>query len=71
MQQGLTQQLAVVATFTDNTTETVTPFVRWSTSNPEVAVVYPGGLAYPTGAGAATLTATIGGAAGFTMLTVQ
>jgi hypothetical protein len=71
VQQGLTQQLAVVATFTDNTTETVTPYVRWSTSNPEVAVVYPGGLAYPTGTGAATLTATIGGAAGLTLLTVQ
>lgn len=71
VQQGLTQQLAVVATFTDNTVEIVSPYVRWTTSDPGVAVVYPGGIAYPSGAGVATLTATIGGAAGFTTLTVN
>jgi trimeric autotransporter adhesin len=68
---GLTQQLTVVATFTDNTTETVTPYVRWTTSNPGIVVVYPGGLAYPSGTGVATVTASIGGAAGSTSLTVQ
>jgi hypothetical protein len=71
IQQGLTQQLTAVATFTDNTTEIVTPYVRWTTSNPGIVVVYPGGLAYPSGAGVATITATIGGGAGVTTLTVQ
>jgi hypothetical protein len=71
VQQGLTQQFTVVATFIDNTTETVTPYVRWTTSNPGVVVVYPGGVAYPSGAGVATVTAALGGVAGNTTLTVQ
>ena len=71
VQLGLTQQLSVVVQFTDNTTETVTPYVRWSTSNPAIVVVYPGGLAYPSGTGVATVTASIGGAAGSATLTVQ
>ena len=71
VQLGLTQQLSVVVQFSDNTTETVTPYVRWSTSNPAIVVVYPGGLAYPSAAGVATITASIGGAAGSATLTVQ
>ena len=71
VQLGLTQQLTAVATFTDNTTETVTPYVRWTTSNPGIVVVYPGGLAYPSGTGVATVIASIGGAAGSATLTVQ
>ena len=71
VQQGLTQQFTVVATFIDNTTEIVTPYVRWTTSDPGVVVVYPGGLAYPRGPGVATVTANIGGTVGSTTLTVQ
>ncbi len=70
-QQGLAQQLTVVATFSDNTTQTVTQYVGWTTSDPGVVVVYPGGLAYPRGSGVATVTANLGGAAGSTTLTVQ
>jgi hypothetical protein len=71
VQQGLTQQLTVIATFIDNTTEIVTPYVRWTTSDSGVVVVYGGGLAYPRGPGLATVTANIGGAAGSTTLTVE
>jgi hypothetical protein len=71
VQQGLTQQFTVVATFIDNTTEIVTPYVRWTTSDPGVVVVYPGGLAYSRGPGVATVTANIGGTVGSTVLTVQ
>ena len=71
VQQGLTQQFTVVATFIDNTTEIVTPYVRWTTSDPGVVVVYPGGLAYPRAPGVATVTANIGGTAGSATLTVQ
>ncbi len=71
VQLGLTQPLTVVATFTDNTTEDVTPYVRWTTSNPGIALVYPGGGAYPSAAGTVTVTASFGGAAGSTTLTVQ
>ncbi|MBI3477726.1 MAG: Ig-like domain-containing protein [Acidobacteria bacterium] len=68
---GLTQQLAVSATFSDNTSVFVTPYVYWTTSDPSVVVVRLGGLAYPVGRGTATVTANIGGAASSTTLTVQ
>jgi hypothetical protein len=68
---GLTQQLLVVATFTDNTSEIVTPYVRWATSNPGIVVVYPGGVAYPSGTGVATVTASLAGTAGSATLTIQ
>ena len=67
---GLTQQMIVVATLTDTSTEIVTPYVQWSTSDPAVAIVYPGGLAYSSGAGTATVTATMAGVPGSTTLTV-
>jgi hypothetical protein len=71
VQAGLTQPLSAVATFTDNTTEIVTPYVRWTTTDPSVAVVYPGGIAYPVGTGTTTVTATLNGSAGNSTLTVQ
>jgi len=72
VQLGLTQQLVAVATFSDNTTEVVTPYVRWTTSDPAIVVVYPGGVAYPSGVGTATVNASLfGSAAGATTLTVQ
>ena len=71
VQQGLTQQLTVLATFIDNMTEIVTQYVHWTTSDPSVVVVSPGGIAYTTGLGQATVIANIGGASGSTTLTVQ
>ncbi|HUM06762.1 MAG TPA: Ig-like domain-containing protein [Terriglobales bacterium] len=68
---GFPQQMTVVATFSDSTTQDVTPYVTWSTSDPTIAVVYPGGLAYSSGIGPATLTATLSGISGSTTLTVQ
>ncbi|HWZ81840.1 MAG TPA: Ig-like domain-containing protein [Terriglobales bacterium] len=68
---GLNQQLTAVVMFTDNTTETVTAYVHWTTSNPAIVVVAPGGLAYSTGSGVATVTAIIGGTSGSATLTVQ
>lgn len=69
--QGLAQQLAVTATLTDNSTQDVTPWAQWTTSDASVAVVDAGGLAYPAGSGTTTVTATLGGASGSTTLTVQ
>src|SRR5262249_40423191 len=68
---GFPQQLAVTMSFADNTLEDVTSFVTWTTSDPTVVVVYPGGLAYPTGRGTATISTTMNGVAGLTTLTVQ
>jgi hypothetical protein len=63
--------MSVMATFSDSTTEIVTPYVQWTTSNPAIAVVYPGGLVYSSGTGVATVTATLSGIIGSTTLTVQ
>ena len=71
VQLGLTQQCEVTATFSDNSTQVVTPYVRWKTSDAAVVVVYPGGLAYPSGIGTATITAVLGNVAGSTTLTVH
>ena len=68
---GLSQQLKVVATFSDSSTEDVTSYVSWTTSNPAIAVVYPGGLAYTSGVGTATVTAQLSGTAGSTTVTVH
>jgi len=71
VQLGLTQALTVVATFSDNTTEDVTAYVSWTTSNAGIAIVYPGGVAYPSGTGTVVLTAELAGIPGSTTLTVQ
>jgi hypothetical protein len=68
---GTTQQLTATGTFTDNTTQDLTPYVQWTTSDPEVAIVIPGGLAYTSGIGTATITASMNGAAGTTTVTIQ
>ena len=71
VQLGLTQPLSAVATFTDNTTEEVTSYVRWAATDPSVAVAYPDGIAYPVATGVTTVTATLNGAAGNATLTVE
>jgi len=71
VQLGLTEALTVTATFSDNTTQDVTPYVTWTTSNAEIAIVYPGGVVYPAGAGSAVLTASLAGVVGSTTMTVQ
>jgi hypothetical protein len=68
---GTTQQLTAVGTFTDNTTQDLTPYVQWTTSDPAVAIVVPGGLVYSSGIGTATITASLNGAAGATTVTIQ
>ena len=67
---GLTQSFTATVTFSDTTTQVVTPYVQWTTSNPAIAVVTRGGVAYSTGAGTANITANLGGASGSTTLTV-
>jgi hypothetical protein len=71
IQLGLTQQFAVEATFSDNASVDVTPYVHWTTSDPTVVVIFPGGIGYPVGRGVATVTVSISGVAGSATLTVQ
>ena len=68
---GLAQSFTAAVTFSDTTTQVVTPYAQWTTSNPAIAVVTRGGIAYSTGKGTANISATLDGASGYTTLTVQ
>jgi hypothetical protein len=68
---GLAQSFTATVTFSDTTTQVVTPYAQWTTSNPAIAVVTRGGIAYSTGKGTANISATLDGVSGFTTLTVQ
>jgi hypothetical protein len=68
---GLAQSFTATVTFSDSTTQIATPYVQWTTSNPAIAVVTRGGIAYSTGQGTANVSATLDGISGFTTLTVQ
>jgi len=68
---GLAQSFTATATFSDSTTQVVTPYVQWTTSNPAIAVVTRGGIAFSTGKGIANISATLDGVSGYTTLTVQ
>ena len=52
---GQPQQLKVVGSFSDGSSQDVTSTVQWFTLNPDVAIVTPGGLAYTTGKGLASV----------------
>jgi hypothetical protein len=45
--------------------------VQWTTSNPAIAVVTRGGIAFSTGKGTANISASLGSISGYTTLTVQ
>jgi hypothetical protein len=68
---GLAQSFTATVTFSDTTTQVVTPYAQWTTSNPAIAVVTRGGIAYSAGKGTANISATLDGVSGFTTLTVQ
>jgi hypothetical protein len=68
---GLPQSFTATATFSDSTTQIVTPYVQWTTSNPAIAVVTRGGIAFSTGKGTANISASLGSISGYTTLTVQ
>jgi hypothetical protein len=52
---GQPQQLKVVGTFSDGSSQDVTSSVQWLSLNPDIAIVNPGGLAYTTGRGIANV----------------
>jgi trimeric autotransporter adhesin len=53
---GIPQQCKVTAAFSDGSKQDVTSTVQWRTLNPDVAIVSPGGIAYSTGKGIATVS---------------
>ncbi len=58
---GFPQAFTATMKFSDSTTQNVTPYVQWSSLNPDIAVVNPGGLAYSTGTGMASVSETASG----------
>jgi hypothetical protein len=68
--KGLTQQFAATGTYSDNSTQTLTGSVVWASATPGVATITAGGLATGAGVGTSSISATLGGKSGSTVLTV-
>lgn len=72
--KGTTQQFMATGVYSDNSTEDLTSFVTWSSSNPLVASIENApdapGLALGVGTGGSTMTATYGSVSGNAFLTV-
>jgi hypothetical protein len=67
---GTTQQFTATGTFTDGSTQDLTTSVTWVSSNTMVATVSSSALGSSLATGTATITATLGGIGGSTLLTV-
>jgi uncharacterized protein YjdB len=67
---GGSQQFKAVGHFSDGSNETITPQVRWKSSDVTVAIVDSNGAATPSGSGTTTITATMDGVSASTVLTV-
>jgi 6-phosphogluconolactonase (cycloisomerase 2 family) len=72
--KGLKSQFSATGTYTDNSTQNLTALVQWSSSDPTIAPISNAsgfdGLATGLNPGSVTITATLGGAAASTVLTV-
>jgi hypothetical protein len=68
--KGTSQQLGAIETFSDGTTKNVTTTAAWTSSNPAAGSVSASGLFSATGSGSTTVTATIGGTSGQTVVAV-
>ena len=66
---GETEQLTVTGTYTDGSTQNLTPSVTWTSSGPAVSV-NAAGSAVAKAAGSATISATIGAVTGTASITV-
>jgi hypothetical protein len=67
---GNTQQFTAIGTYSDNSTQNLTPSVNWSSSAPLVATVNGTGLAKGTAQGAANIAASLGSIGASASLTV-
>jgi trimeric autotransporter adhesin len=65
------KQFTATGTFSDNTTQDMTQFVLWKSSNPAVAIINAGGLATSVATGISTIQASSGSVAQSTTLTVS
>ena len=67
---GTTQQFTAPGTYTDGSTNNLTPSVTWNSSNTAISTLTASGLATGIAVGPATVTATLGSLAGSTTLSV-
>jgi uncharacterized protein YjdB len=68
---GAIEQFAATGHFSDGTSLSLTSQVKWSSSNVSTAVISSGGLANSAATGSTTITATLNGINGTTLLTVH
>ena len=64
------QPLVATGTFSDATTQNLTPMVTWSSDTAAHATVNSSGLVHGVAAGTATITATLGAVHGSTLVTI-
>lgn len=67
---GTNQQFTAVGTFSDGSTQDITQWVTWTSSNPPVCVINSSGFATSSGTGTATITASFDSVSVATTLTV-
>ncbi len=68
---GTSQQFTAMGTYSDGSTANITSQATWSSSLTSVATIATGGLATAVAAGTTTISASLAGVTGNTMLTVQ
>jgi trimeric autotransporter adhesin len=68
--KGKTEQFTATGTFSDNSTQNLTSQVTWASATPAVATINSAGLATTLAQGTSSISATLGGLAGSTVLTV-
>jgi len=61
---GTTEQFTATGNYADGSTKNLTASVIWSSQNPNVATITPGGMAKAVAAGTSQIQATIAGSAG-------
>jgi virginiamycin B lyase len=67
---GATQQFTATGIFSDNSTQILTSQVTWASATPTVATISPTGLARAVATGTSSITASLNGVTGATLLTV-
>jgi uncharacterized protein YjdB len=68
---GASSQYSATATMSNGTTEVVTTSATWTSSNPDIATVTPGGLVTAIAEGTVTIQATFDNISGMTQAAVQ
>ena len=68
---GTSVKFSATGTFSDGTTQDLTNFIAWSSSNPSVAFINGNGTATTAGTGTTSITATLNGVSGSATLTVN